>query len=227
MRRVRISELMDDPTLDSGEHARALRALNRANRMLGVDRQLYQCLRWVAGEGAPSVLDLGTGGGGFLGYVATRQRGNGACLRFGLDHSTYALQQALRWQGGSLRCIAADSRTLPLADSSVDVVTSSLFLHHFDEADVVAILKEAARVAKKGVVMGDLIRSRVALAATWLGTRLLSRSRVFHVDGPRSTRAAFRPSELAALAVRAGLRGACLERRFPFRVVLLWRKGAS
>lgn len=225
MQRVRIPEVMDDPALDAGEHVRALGALNRVNRFFGVDRQLYRCVRSVAGDDAASILDLGAGGGGFLAYVASREGERmGDQLRLALDRSSFALGHAARWHDGALRCLAADALTLPLADNSVDVVTSSLFLHHFDPPDVVAILRGAARVARKGIVMGDLTRSRSSLAVTWAAARVLSGSRVFRVDGPRSVRAAFGPAELAQLASQAGLRGMYIARRFPFRMVMMWRK---
>ena len=86
------------------------------------------------------------------------------------------------------------------------------------------VLREAARVARLGIVIDDLSRSAAAFVVTWLGTRILSRSHVFHVDGPRSVRAAFRQEELAQLAGRAGLNGARVEKRFPFRLLVVWKK---
>lgn len=223
MRRTRTPEWMDDPALHPDAHARALAALNRANSLLGVHRQLHRAARRIAGAGPFSVLDLGAGGGGFLGYIDRRDTNKG--MRIALDCSTEALRYAARACAGHLRRVAADARSLPLADEMVDVVTSSLFLHHFDPPDVIAILREAARVARRGIVMGDLTRSRAALALTWAGTRLLSRSAVFRVDGPRSVRAAFQVRELENLAHEAGLRDARVHRRVPFRMLLTWRKG--
>ena len=77
------------------------------------------------------------------------------------------------------------------------------------------------------MVIEDLSRSRLALVLTWLTTRTISRSRVFHVDGVRSVRAAFRPGELAALAKRAGLDGVQIRKQFPFRFVLIWREAGT
>jgi hypothetical protein len=56
------------------------------------------------------------------------------------------------------------------------------------------------------------------------GTRLLSRSPVVHVDGPRSVAAAFTPAEALDLAQRAGLTGATVVRRWPCRFLLTWRR---
>ena len=57
-----------------------------------------------------------------------------------------------------------------------------------------------------------------------LGCRVLSRSPVVHVDGPRSARAAWTVTELRGLAERAGLAGASVERRLPCRMLLDWSR---
>ena len=224
MIRCRIPELMDAPSLDREAHAHALRTLNRVNRMLGVDRRLYQSMRQLSGSASMSILDLGTGGGGFLGYLAERRHNNADHALVGIDKSRVALGLAQRWYGQVIRWLPADARNIPLGDDSIDIVTCSLFLHHFGEADAVLVLREAARVARLGIVIDDLSRSTWAFVLTWLATRILSRSRVFQVDGPRSVRAAFCPKELCRVARRAGLDGARVEKRCPFRLLIVWKK---
>lgn len=238
MKRLRRPEMMDDPAIGPGEHAHALASLNWINRALWAHRKLYQFLAELGDPRRMSIADLGAGGGGLLGHILRRrERGpagetpvaaGGSDTRpptlVGVDFSHYALACAQRWQGPGLRCVVGDVRRVPLADNSVDAVTSQLLLHHFDEADVVTILREAARVARRGVVVVDLSRSWTSWGLTWLTTRLVSRSRVFHVDGPRSVRAAYLPGEVAAMAEQAGLCGARVKSIFPFRLVLAWRK---
>ena len=92
-----------------------------------------------------------------------------------------------------------------MTDNSVDVVVYSLFLHHFEVSDDVIILGEAARVARRGIVVDDLSRSRLVWLVTWIVTRPFGRSRIFHVDGPRSVAAAFSKDEMIELARQAGL----------------------
>ncbi len=220
MRRRRIPEVMDGRDVKECDHAHALRSLNRVNRMLGVDRRLGRSVARF-GVADPSVLDLGCGGGGFLAYLSTRA---GPSISIGLDRSSFALQCARAWHPDGIRWISADARFLPFADRAFDVVTCSLFLHHFEPAEVATILREAARVARHGIVVGDLVRSRMAMVVTWLATRAMSRSWIVHVDAVRSVHAAFQVNELAALARKAGLVDAVVQRRFPFRLVLTWKK---
>jgi hypothetical protein len=102
-----------------------------------------------------------------------------------------------------------------------DAITCSLFLHHLSEADAVSLLRAAAGAARL-VLISDLRRSRSGYALAWMACRLLTRSRIVHVDGPLSIAAAFTPAELRELALRSGLAGAQVSRRWPQRMLLKW-----
>jgi 2-polyprenyl-3-methyl-5-hydroxy-6-metoxy-1,4-benzoquinol methylase len=231
-------ERMDDPSLDAAEHEAALCTLNRMNRWLGIDRRLACEVAGVVSRNSTardpgnevSILELGAGGGSLMQYlnrVVTLTKGGVVLRRFALDISHRAMSfLRLHVPDTTIRAIAADARRLPLSDRSIDVVTCSLLLHHFDPSDVNCILRESMRVARMGIVIGDLTRSRTALILTWLTTRLTSRSRVVHIDGPLSVHAAFTPAELAAIARQAGMDEPLVQCQFPFRMMLIWRRSA-
>src|SRR5439155_3340581 len=103
-----------------------------------------------------------------------------------------------------------------------DVVTCSLFLHHLDDDQAVEVLRRMARLAARLLLVNDLRRCPLGMMAAYLGTRLLSTSAVVRVDGPRSVAAAFTRPELLELARRAGLTGADITHRWPFRLLLRW-----
>jgi hypothetical protein len=109
------------------------------------------------------------------------------------------------------------------APVEADVVFCSLFLHHLDEAEAAALLRRMAEAATRLVLVSDLQRSAIGFLYAWVGCRLLSRSRIFHVDGQRSVESAFTADEAAALAKRAGLAGARITRAWPQRWLLEWR----
>src|SRR5262249_31322313 len=104
-----------------------------------------------------------------------------------------------------------------------DIVTCSLFLHHLSEDQAVRLLQRMAQVAARLVLVNDLLRSFPGYLMASVGTRLLSTSPVVHTDGPLSVEAAFRLEEVLALAGKAGLQGATVGRRWPFRFLLTWR----
>lgn len=170
---------------------------------------------------ARTLLDLGCGQGAFLKQFS----GSNHARMIGVDRSRVALSlAATSLPSGSW--VEADVRELPIRDASIDIVLCSLLVHHFDPADAVRLLSEAGRVARLGVIVSDLTRSRLAWVCTWLFTRLFSRSWVFQVDGPRSVRAAYTRKELQSLAARANLEGATVRAQFPFRMLLVWWKAA-
>lgn len=222
MKRVRIPEEMDDPRLCANAHRHALQSLALSNRLLGVDTSVRRALRRTAPADA-SVLDLGCGGGAFLSSLdPTGSRR----LMVGVDRSEFALETA-NTINPLIAWVAADVQKLPFNADSVDVVVCTLLLHHFDPVGAITVLSEAARVARCAVVVSDLTRSRLAWWLTWLTTRLLSRSWVFHLDGPRSVSGAYDPAEMRALAQQAGMKGANITRQFPFRMLLVWPKPPS
>jgi hypothetical protein len=79
-------------------------------------------------------------------------------------------------------------------------------------------------MASRLVLVNDLERSWIALLVARLATHVLTTSPVVRVDGPSSVEAAFSLTEARALAEAAGLRGARIQRRWPFRWLLTWRR---
>ena len=71
------------------------------------------------------------------------------------------------------------------------------------------------------MVVADLRRSEVAVAAFRLGSVLFGFDPVTHVDGVTSVRRGYLPHELRALVRRAGY-DARVDRRPGFRLVATW-----
>ena len=61
------------------------------------------------------------------------------------------------------------------------------------------------RVARRGVIVNDLVRGWFGYLGAWLLTRVLSDNPLTRHDGPLSVRRAYTPVEMARLAERAGL----------------------
>ncbi len=225
------TELLDDPAADPVAVRRTLTNIARANRLFGgtgavvfgVDMLLNRGAgSEVRGPGfggasdpaprtshlAPrtfSLLDLGTGAGDIPAALRAWGTARSATIRtFGLER----LRPAARMAGTrdlpvALGCVTA----LPFRTASVDVVTMSQVLHHFDRGTAIAILREAARVARRGVVVADLLRSRLAASLFGLGAFALGFDHHTRVDGITSVQRGYRPPELQDLFLAAGLAG--------------------
>ncbi len=207
-----------------------LREMARINRWLGglraLTRHLFPRLA-AAAPGPLSVLDLGAGSADLGLAIAAWARAHGRCVQvWALDRSARCLRVARQTAGqpraaGAIGLLQADAARLPLAPASVDFVISSLFLHHLEPAGVAALLRAAGRLARRGVVMSDLVRGRLPLAAFGVLSPVFARHPLTRHDGALSIRRAYTPLELRALAAEAGLAGAQVHAHFPWRMTLV------
>jgi ubiquinone/menaquinone biosynthesis C-methylase UbiE len=120
------------------------------SRLLGAGR-LHRQLLDVAGiRAGQRVLEIGCGTGNLLTALARRTPGIDAV---GIDPDRDALHRGRRKAargGWPIRYEYAFADALPLPDDSVDVVLSSLMLHHLDAAGRDRALGEARRVLAPG-----------------------------------------------------------------------------
>jgi 2-polyprenyl-3-methyl-5-hydroxy-6-metoxy-1,4-benzoquinol methylase len=179
------------------------------------------------GVGLPlRLLDVACGGGDVMVDVASRAHRAGVTLAVhGCDSSPVALEHARR--EAERRGVEADffardvlAEGLP---GGYDLVCSSLFHHHLAREDAVGLLRAMSEAGHR-VLVQDLLRGTLGYVLAWSGLRLLSRSDVAHVDGPRSVRAAFTLSEVRTMAAEAGYVGAVVQRGWPERFILRWRR---
>jgi SAM-dependent methyltransferase len=226
-------ERMDDATVDAGELRRSLAYLRAINALLGYHRSTLGHLArfsrgWQPGA-AVRILDVATGSGDLPRAVLRWSRRRGFDVRVvAVDRHATTLREAAarspRDQYPALRFLRADALRLPFADGAFDYATTSLFLHHLDDDAAAAAVREMARVARRGIIVADLLRHRRAYAWITLFT-LLSRPIVRH-DARLSVAQAFTKPEVLRLRDRAGVHFAQYHRHFGHRFVLAGERTA-
>ena len=161
-----------------------------------------------AGEAA----DLGCGPG-YL--VIEMARGAPDLHVTGVDLSDAMLTQAIT--NARLAGVAhqtdfrtADAAALPFPDASLDLVVSTLSLHHWDDA--VPIFDEVARVLRPGgaFLVFDLRRDLgpAPWLLFWFATRVVVPQALRHIGEPLGSRnAAYTPAEVARLLQTSRLTG--------------------
>jgi ubiquinone/menaquinone biosynthesis C-methylase UbiE len=206
-----VRELMDGPlaeaTLDAsladierlnawfGGHRLTLRALARVVRRMPRDQPL-------------TILDVGGGRGDLaLRMIAWARRHERKIRIIVLDRdpATIALARRRCAAAPEIVFVQADGAAVPLRDGGVDIAVSVLTLHHLDPDAASRMLGEMQAVARRAVIVNDLLRTRVAWALVWLATRLFARHPISRHDGPLSVRRAYAADELTTLAEKAGL----------------------
>ncbi|MBA3346806.1 MAG: methyltransferase domain-containing protein [Gemmatimonadales bacterium] len=206
--------------------ARSLRNIARSNRWFGgaaaVRHGLAHLLAGVPPGSSLSLLDLGTGAGDLPEAAVRWARGRGIRLRpIGLERSRVAAGLA---RDAGVPCAVACAGLPPLKEKSVDLVLVSQVVHHLTPGSVVHLLQTCDRLARRGVIVSDLRRGRLAPVAFWFGARMLGFDRLTVVDGVTSIRRGYSAGELRALLVEAGVRGR-VARRPGYRLVATWRPG--
>lgn len=224
------AELLDNPGLEEAEVQKALAGLRRLNlvsRSAGILWAEIWRLAIAKGLQRLRILDIAAGGGDTLLTLLQKARRKGLHLAIGagdINPSSLAYARGRAAQRDEHIFFFRHDALSDALPSGYDVVMCSLFLHHLQEGEAVALLQRMAGAAKHLVLINDLRRSVFNYALVWLGSRLLSRSPMVHADGPLSVRKAFTLAELSDLAGRAGLKNAEIHARFPARMLLVWRK---
>lgn len=207
-----VLELLDGPLEDPARLAGNLRDLARVNRWLDGVRLSWAALEaLMAGRDEASLLDIGTGGADIPVALLARAAKTGRRLHIvAIDDRPEVLAAAVLVRPSlpmtdGLELRLGDGRALADADASVDVAHASLVLHHLPPDDAVAMLREMRRVARVGVIVNDLERSRLG----WLGAialgHLATRNPFTRHDAPLSVRRAYRHDEMIGLLREAGL----------------------
>jgi len=211
-RRTDAVELLDGPLEDQAALVGNLRDLGRINRRLGgADLSFAAIEALAAHRNDLTLLDVGTGAADIpLALIArARQRGR-RLLAVGIDSRPEVLAAAVRLQPriateDGMELQVGDGRSLRYPDRSFDVAHASLVLHHLDPPDAVTLLGEMRRVARLGVVINDLDRTRLGWIGAWLVGHLLTGNRLTRHDAPLSVRRAYRATEMATMLRSAGL----------------------
>ena len=226
--RRRLPELMDDPGLSRELHFRALAGLSRLNGWSGSVRIIWRAIRSLQRDGNPAslrILDLATGAGDIPIGLWRRARRSGMTVEIdACDISPVALEYARRKSGehgAGIRFFECDALKLDCV-MEYDVVISSLFLHHLTQDQATKLLRVMSAATRRMLLVNDLVRSSAGYALARAATRVLTRSHVVHVDGPRSVESAFTSREALRLAKRAGLIGAGVVQKWPCRFLLTW-----
>jgi len=217
---------MDSPELDPARFVGSLRGLRRVNIATGSARILLPSIEAKARTDGPlRVLDVACGGGDVAIALSKRLNALGVEVH-GCDVNPLAVEhatEAAKRVASAASFFRLDAVEDPIP-SGYDVVMSSLFLHHLSESHAREFLGKAAEAAGRMILIHDLVRGRAGHLLAYIGVRALLCNDVCHEDGPRSVEGAFTIAEAKALADAAGLDGCSVERRFPFRFLLSWRK---
>jgi SAM-dependent methyltransferase len=223
-RRAALTEWMDDDSVDFDTFAGCLKDLAQVNVLTLAHRptlaflgQLARSGRWPK-ERPLRLIDVGSGYGDSLRLIGRWAAKRSLKISLtGVDRNPWAARaaQAASDPDDAITWLTAD--VFDYADAP-DVVVSSLFTHHLDDAQLVRFLSFMDQRATIGWLVNDLQRHPVS----WGGFALLAQVMRWHPfvrhDGPVSIRRAFSARDWRRYLAEAQVKDAQVRKRFPFRL---------
>lgn len=210
-------EILDDFSIKDKRVDSALKELKIINSLLGGNAISYEGIgKLNKSPEALTILDAGSGSADILINIKKRIKGLNI---FCLDKNQRACHY-LKNHSTDIKVICGDVLHLPI-DTSFDIIHTSLFLHHFNEEDLIVIIKSLLGISKKGIIINDLRRSIFAWLGIKIVTTLFSRSREVKYDGPMSVRKGFIKRDWLNILNKVSIDNFIIKRRWAFRWLIV------
>lgn len=167
--RTDATEIMDDFSISGKILHKTLNTLANINKWLGGNKVTLNGLKKVIKNHPKNepltIIDLGCGGGDILRKVSKYGNNEGYSFKLiGIDANKDAINYAreLSKNYPEISFINCDVFSEEFESLTYDVGLSTLFLHHFDENQIINLLSAIKKKAKLGIVVNDLHRHPMA-----------------------------------------------------------------
>ena len=217
-------EILDEQSFDETTLREIYGHLALVNQWLGGRRTVLLHLekfsrRWESGR-TIKILDVGSGGADIPKAIVDWARKKGI-------HVFITALDLVPVKGlqdyPEIQPVIARHPDLPFAAESFDYVITSLFFHHLSDAEIPASLIAFDRIARRGILVNDLVRSPLA----YFGFRffcIFTPNEIFRKDGFTSIKRAFVRPEVENWIAAAGLSYLKYSPHFAWRFALAGEK---
>ena len=199
-------EIMDDFSIDGPILNDALDKLAIINKLLGGNivtlNGLKKLLKNQPKTKPITIVDLGCGGGDILRAIAKYGKNEGYNFQLiGVDAnknaSDYAASLSIDYE--NIKFLHVDVFSEEFKTMHYDIVITTLFLHHFKEAQLLQLLNHLLKITTIGIVVNDLHRHRLAYYLFKLITIPVENKMIIE-DGLTSVLRGFKRKELVDLS---------------------------
>ncbi len=220
-------ELLDGNDVSFAHIKQNMQELDRINQLLGGHKTTLQGASKLLKKGTAtqpaSIIEIGCGGGDNLRVIKNW------CFKKGLNvHLTgidinpncIAFAQS-RSQNKGIEFICSDYSNV-VFNATPNIIFSSLFCHHFTNAQMVPMLQWMKQNTITGFFINDLHRHPFAYYSIKLFTRLLSRSSLVKNDAPLSVQRSFIKKDWYELFHSAGIHHFSASWKWAFRWLVVY-----
>lgn len=217
-------ELIDDLELDNDALRQNLEELALINKYLGGNQVTVSGLKKLIAnsnhQSQLTIADLGCGGGDMLMVMANWAKKKGIKSQFiGIDANDFMIDFAKKRTANypDISYLHENIFSEEFKEKSFDIITMTLFCHHFDDESLVKIFKQFKKQSRIGIVINDIHRHWFAYhSIAWI-TKLFLKSYLVKNDAKLSVWRAFRRSDLEKIIQKAGFTKYSIRWKWAFR----------
>ena len=216
-------EIMDDLDVDGDVLQQTLKELRIINRLLGGNHVTTNGLEFLtekSKEREYTIADIGCGGGDMIKVMAAwAEKNNLKCHFIGIDANPHTIEMAKK-NLSDLSDISFEAQNVfsdEFKKEKVDIITCTLFTHHFTDQELIYLLDVFRTKARLGIIINDLHRHPLAYYSIRILTGLFSKSDMVKNDGPLSVLRGFKLSEIQDILSKAQLKPHKIRWNWAFR----------
>jgi 2-polyprenyl-3-methyl-5-hydroxy-6-metoxy-1,4-benzoquinol methylase len=217
---------MDDFSVPTKDLYQNLKEIERINIQLGGHKVTLNGLKQYFKKYNPtntvSLADIGCGGGDTLRYIHTWASKNKVNIQLtGIDYQPVMTEYARK----TSQNLSIDYKLQSVFDiqEQYDIVTCSLFCHHFDSDTLVQMLQKLCKVSRHLILINDLHRHWLAYYSIKYITKWFKGSYLVQHDAPLSVLRGFKKKEWQNIFQKTGIENAQIRWKWAFRhQILIW-----
>jgi ubiquinone/menaquinone biosynthesis C-methylase UbiE len=220
-------ELIDDLELENDALRQNLEELALINKYLGGNQVTTSGLsRLLPNSPIPNpqspitIADLGCGGGDMLMVMADWAKKKGINAQFiGIDANDFMIDFGTKRTANypNISYLHQDIYSEKFKEKSFDIVTMTLFCHHFSDESLVQILQQLKKQTRIGIVINDIHRHWFAYhSIAWI-TKLFLKSYLVKNDAKLSVWRAFVREDLEKIIQKSGFTNYSIRWKWAFR----------
>ncbi len=219
-------ELLDEDEIPFADIKQNMKELDFINKWLGGHKITVDAFKHLSEEkNKISICEIGCGGGDNLAAIYKWCRKKKIDINItGIDIKKECIDYAKNRNAlpDNVNWITSDYKKVSF-NTKPDIVFSSLFCHHFTDAELIFQINWMRQNTRVGFFINDLHRSFLAYYSIRFLTRFFSQSYLVKNDAPLSVARGFTRSELKSLCNKASAEQAAVSWKWAFRYVVMYK----
>ena len=222
-------EMMDDPNVPQAVLREVLEDISRVNKLLNGNRITVRAICQLIKETTQekyTIVDMGCGDGQILREIADFYRKKDIQVHLiGIDLSEKGIQIAKERskEYPEIQFLRQDILKIKAEALQCDILLCTLTMHHFSNTEIPIFLDQFVKLAKIGVVINDLQRSRLAFYLFKLFSIIFIKTDIGRSDGLTSIKSGFKKDELLGFSIAIPSVYHSVQYRWAFRYLWLIR----